>query len=294
MIGPTCLIVEWKSGPGAPDAPENVQLHSLLGLAAISHETKWNGKRPRRYIGAVVKPGDETEPYVSLIEFSRQDALAAAAKANAAAVLALAPDAPLTAGWIQCAWCRARQICPAYSDMIQRWQGSIVRGQPWGVGRITPDQWTPDDWGKFLQAAEVVWDWIDEMRQRARTMLENDPASISGWRLAWHKRRYVTEPAKVIARLKSYGLTSDQILAAANLPAPKIEAVLRQMGLKGRELQKTMEDVLQGAARETMVAVLTRSHEQRIADEQSTAIDNAKQAHLHEPALPPPMAGAPR
>ena len=80
-------------------------------------------------------------------------------------------DAPYQVG-DHCRWCAAKPICPKMTGAADR------------ALRIKLDELPAEDIGKLLKQADLVEEWIKDLRELAFTCLENDkPISLWRWKL---------------------------------------------------------------------------------------------------------------
>jgi hypothetical protein len=102
-------LIDFKFGGHPVKAEESEQLKFY---AAAAWEQKRFGEQPLAVVGAIVQPAVSLQP--STVRYSGQELAEFAQRVRAIAKVALAPDAPVIPGEVQCQWCPVKAAgCPA-------------------------------------------------------------------------------------------------------------------------------------------------------------------------------------
>lgn len=164
-LGQRTIILDWKFGDGVMVAAEhNKQLLFYAAAARRTDKTKWAFEGTRELELIIVQPPGVKRwvtDFDTLDDF--EDDLFHAVK------LARQPDAPLQIGE-HCRWCAAKPICPLMSGMADR------------ALRTRLDELNSDTIATWLYQADLLDDWLKELRELALTMLENDKP-VTGYKL---------------------------------------------------------------------------------------------------------------
>lgn len=188
-LGRRTIILDWKFGDGVPvEAEENKQLLFYAAAARLTPETKWAFEGTDELELVIVQP-PHIRRWVTTFERLNQfvDELAWAVKA------AQSPDAKLAAG-DHCRWCAAKPICPIMAGAADR------------ALRTPLDKMDAEKIGRLLTQAELVEEWIKDLRVLAQQMLENDKP-VPGWKLVQKRavRKWKSEGAAALA-LQEFGI----------------------------------------------------------------------------------------
>lgn len=187
-IGSRAIVLDWKFGDGvAVDAVENPQLMFYAAAAMRTEGSKWAFEDADEIECIIIQPPSirrwVTTPK-RIAEFEQQ--LVAAVKT------ALKPDAPLMHG-DHCRWCAAKPICPRMTGAVDRALKASLESLP------------AETIGKYLQNAELLEQWIADLRALAHRMLDNGQP-VPGYKLVAKRatRQWVDEDkaAKALADLK--------------------------------------------------------------------------------------------
>jgi len=164
-IGSRAIVLDWKFGDGvAVDAVENPQLMFYAAAAMRTEGSKWAFEGADEIECIIIQPPSirrwVTTPK-RIAEFEQQ--LVAAVKA------AMKPDAPLMHG-DHCRWCAAKPICPRMTGAVDRALKASLENLP------------AETIGKYLQNADLLEQWITDLRALAHRMLENNQP-VPGYKL---------------------------------------------------------------------------------------------------------------
>jgi hypothetical protein len=188
-LGRRTVILDWKFGDGVPvPAENNKQLLFYAAAAKLTPDTQWAFEGTDELELIIVQP-----PYVKrwVTDFKTLENfaydLARAVKA------AQQPAAPLAVG-DHCRWCAAKPICPKMTGAVDR------------ALKIKINELDSDGIGKLLGQADLVEEWIKDLRELALTMLENDKP-VPGYKLVMKRAtRQWADEAKAQAWLEEQGV----------------------------------------------------------------------------------------
>lgn len=163
-IDDKAIVLDWKFGSGvAVSAEENDQLMFYAAAAMRTPKAQWAFEGATEVELIIVQP-PVTKRWTTTVErikrFERE--LVAAVKE------AQRPDARVATGE-HCRWCAAKPICPQMNGLVQR--TTMKKVQDLDAAEIN----------EFLTKAELVEDWIKDLRALAFQMME------SGVKLPDHK-----------------------------------------------------------------------------------------------------------
>ena len=164
-LGDKAIVLDWKFGSGViVNAEENYQGMFYAAAAMRTGSTKWAFEGAKEIEIIIVQP-PEMRRWVTtperIKEFEQQ--LAIAVKE------AKRKDAPMQSG-SHCRWCAAKPVCPIMTDSVAR------------STQVALKDLKPDLIATYLQQADVLEDWIKELRDLAHQMLEAD-VRVPGYKL---------------------------------------------------------------------------------------------------------------
>jgi hypothetical protein len=183
-IGQRAVVLDWKFGDGVVvDAVENAQLMFYAAAAMRTDELKWAFDGVDEIECVIVQP-PVVRRWVTTVGRIKQfeHELVSAVKT------ALRDDAPLAQGE-HCRWCAAKPICPQMTGAVDR----AIKQQV-----INMDV---DTLAKYLHTADLLEDWIKDLRALAFGLLEKG-ADVPGYKIVQKqaRRQWVDEAnaAKVL------------------------------------------------------------------------------------------------
>ena len=164
-LGSRAVVLDWKFGDGvAVSAEENEQGLFYAAAAMRTPETAWVFDGAEEIEIVIVQP-PAVKRWVTtpkrVKEFER--ALKRAVKASTM------PDAAIVVGE-HCRWCAAKPLCPKMTGAVDR----AVKVQLEMLPAATV--------GAYLANADLLEDWIKDLRALAMTMMENG-AKVPGYKL---------------------------------------------------------------------------------------------------------------
>ena len=210
-IGSRAIVLDWKFGDGvAVDAVENPQLMFYAAAAMRTEGSKWAFEGATEIECIIIQPPSirrwVTTPK-RIAEFEQQ--LVAAVKT------AMKPDAPLMHG-DHCRWCAAKPICPRMTGAVDR----ALKVQLESIDAATL--------GKYLQNAELLEEWIKDLRALAHRMLEKN-VPVPGYKLvAKQSRRKWTDEQAARKALLDMGLKESVVVETSIMSPAQAEKALKK------------------------------------------------------------------
>ena len=210
-IGSRAIVLDWKFGDGvAVDATENPQLMFYAAAAMRTEGSKWAFEGADEIECIIIQP-PAIRRWVTtpkrIAEFEQQ--LVAAVKT------AMKPDAPLMHG-DHCRWCAAKPICPRMTGAVDR----ALKMQLESIDAATL--------GKYLQNAELLEEWIKDLRALAHRMLEKN-VPVPGYKLVSKRatRKWTDEQAARKALL-DMGLKESVVVETSIMSPAQAEKALKK------------------------------------------------------------------
>ena len=164
-LGSRAVVLDWKFGDGvAVSAEENEQGLFYAAAAMRTPETAWVFDGAEEVEIVIVQP-PAVKRWVTTVkrvkEFER--ALKRAVKASAM------PDAAIVVG-DHCRWCAAKPLCPKMTGAVDR------------AVKVQLENLPAETIGAYLGNADLLEDWIKDLRALAMTMMEAG-AKVPGYKL---------------------------------------------------------------------------------------------------------------
>lgn len=188
-LGNRTIVLDWKFGDGVPvPAQENKQLLFYAAAARRTPETRWAFEGTDELELIIVQP-PSVKRWVT--DFKTLEAFEV--ELVRAVKLAQSTGAPLAVG-DHCRWCAAKPICPKMTGAAER------------ALKLSLDGLDSAAIGKLLGQADLLEDWIKDLRELAFTMLENDKP-VTGYKLVPKRAsRQWADETKAAAYLKEQGV----------------------------------------------------------------------------------------
>lgn len=164
-LGNRAVVLDWKFGDGvAVSAEENEQGLFYAAAAMRTPETAWVFEGAEEIEIVIVQP-PAVKRWVTTVkrvkEFER--ALKRAVKASQM------PDAAIIVG-DHCRWCSAKPLCPKMTGAVDR------------AVKVQLENLPAETIGAYLGNADLLEDWIKDLRALAMTMMEAG-AKVPGYKL---------------------------------------------------------------------------------------------------------------
>jgi hypothetical protein len=182
-IGNKAIILDWKFGAGVPvPAEENEQLMFYAAAAMRTPEAQWVFDGATEVELIIIQP-PAIKRWTTTIERIKQfeQTLVKAVK------IAQQPDAPLKHG-DHCRWCAAKPVCPIMTGAVDR------------AVALKMDKIDVDKLGAYLHNADLLEDWIKDLRALAEEMMKKGKP-VAGWKMVPKRatRSWVDETTAEIA-----------------------------------------------------------------------------------------------
>jgi len=205
------VVLDWKFGDGVVvDAVDNPQLMFYAAAAMRTDALKWAFDGVDEVELIIVQP-PVTRRWVTTIGRIKQfeHELVSAVK------VAVREDAPLKSG-DHCRWCAAKPICPQMNGAVDR----AIKQQ-----LINLDV---DMLGQYLKNAELLEEWIKDLRALAFQMLEKGVA-VPGYKIVNKQaRRKWTDDSKAKEALLSLGLKESVVVETSIMSPAQAEKALKK------------------------------------------------------------------
>jgi hypothetical protein len=213
-IGNKAIILDWKFGSGVPvPAEENEQLMFYAAAAMRTPEAKWVFDGATEVELVIIQP-PTIKRWTTTIERIKQfeQTLIKAVK------LAQQPDAPLKNG-DHCRWCAAKPVCPVMTGAVDR------------AVAIKMDKIDVDKIGAYLHNADLLEDWIKDLRALAEEMMKKGKP-VTGWKMVPKRatRSWVKEEDAKAALLQH--LKESEVIETKLVSPAAAEKLLKAQKLK--------------------------------------------------------------
>ena len=215
-IGSRALVLDWKFGDGVMvEVEENPQLMFYAAAAMRTKEAQWAFEGATEIEMVIVQPPEvrrwvTTPERIAAFELELVQAVKQAMK----------PDAQLAVG-DHCRWCAAKPICPKMTGAVDRALKVQIEALP--AAQIS----------NYLKNADMLEDWIKDLRALALQMLESG-AKLPEYKLVAKRAiRSWSDEEKAKVALFAYGLTESEVMETAVVSPAKAEKALkkRKIGL---------------------------------------------------------------
>lgn len=210
-IGNRAIVLDWKFGDGVVvAAEENEQLMFYAAAAMRTKETAWAFEGADEIELIIVQP-PVVRRWVTdkarIAQFERD--------LVKAVLVAQLPDAKIQHG-DHCRWCAAKPICPKMTGAVDR---ALV---------TTLKEIDVDTLGKYLKNADLLEDWIKDLRGLAMQVLEKN-LPVPGYKLVQKRgqRQWVDE-AKAAEALMTMNVPWSDIYKEELLSPAQAEQVLKK------------------------------------------------------------------
>ena len=214
-IGKRAIVLDWKFGDGvAVEAEENDQGMFYAAAAMRTPETQWVFEGADEIEIIIVQP-PSVKRWVTtkerIAQFER-DLVRAVTDSKY-------PTAKMQAGE-HCRWCAAKPTCPKMTGAVDR--AIKTQLQSLDAGTI----------GVYLQNAEVLEQWITDLRALAFQMLEKNVA-VPGYKLVAKRatRSWVDEQKAAIACF-NLGLKHEEVFVKKLISPAQAEKACKKAGVE--------------------------------------------------------------
>ena len=215
-IGSRAIVLDWKFGDGVMvEVEENPQLMFYAAAAMRTPEAQWVFDGATEIEMVIVQP-PEVRRWVTTPERIAKFEL----ELVQAVKQAMKPDAQLAVG-DHCRWCAAKPICPKMTGAVDRALKVQIEALP--AQQIST----------YLKNADMLEDWIKDLRALALQMLESG-AKLPEYKLVAKRAiRSWSDEEKAKVALFAYGLTESEVMESSVVSPAKAEKALkkRKIGL---------------------------------------------------------------
>jgi hypothetical protein len=214
-IGDKAVVLDWKFGDGVMvSAEENEQLMFYAAAAMRTTALQWAFEGATEIECVIVQPPmirRWTTTPERIAQF--EQTLVQAVKESQY------PDAVLHSG-DHCRWCAAKPVCPQMTGAVDR----ALQVQLKEIDAVTL--------GQYLTKADVLEDWITDLRALAFQLLEKN-IPVPGYKIVQKQaRRQWTDENKAIAALHDMGVPRGELFSPEEIRSPaQIEKVLKKRKL---------------------------------------------------------------
>lgn len=210
-IGDRAIVLDWKFGDGVVvAAEENAQLMFYAAACMRTEEAKWAFAGATEVELIIVQPPAirrwvTTKERIAQFEQELVQAVKAAQK----------PDAKLAAG-DHCRWCAAKPVCPKMTGAVDR------------ALQVQLKEIDVDTLGRYLKNAELLEDWIKDLRGLALQLLEKN-LPVPGYKLVQKQaRRKWTDESKAKQALLEMGLKESVVVETSIMSPAQAEKALKK------------------------------------------------------------------
>ena len=206
------IVLDWKFGNGViVEAKENEQLMFYAAAAMRTEKAQWAFKDIKEVELIIIQP-PMIKRWVTTVErikaFEQQ--LLSAVKASQRL------DAPLREG-SHCKWCAAKPTCPLMTGAVDR----ALKVKIDAIDIPTIDA--------YLQNAEILEEWIKDLRALAFTMLESGRDLPNYKLVAKRSTRKWSDEVEAKQALLDAGLTESDVMEASFISPAQAEKKLKKL-----------------------------------------------------------------
>ena len=210
-VGDRAVVLDWKFGDGVVvDAVENKQLMFYAAACMRTESAQWAFEGATEIECIIVQP-PMIRRWVTTPERIKQfeQELVQAVKA------AQQPDAKLAVG-DHCRWCAAKPVCPKMTGAVDR------------ALQVQLKEIDVDTLGKYLKNADLLEDWIKDLRGLALQLLEKN-LPVPGYKLVQKQaRRKWSDESKAKAALLEMGLKESVVVETSVMSPAQAEKALKK------------------------------------------------------------------
>ena len=210
-LGNRAVVLDWKFGDGVMvEVEDNPQLMFYAAAAMRTPEAQWAFDGVTEIECVIVQPPEvrrwvTTPERIAEFELELVHAVKQAQK----------PDAKLAVG-DHCRWCAAKPICPNMTGAVDRALKVQIEALP--APQIS----------QYLKTADMLEDWIKDLRALALQMLESG-AKLPEYKLVAKRAiRSWSDDEKAKVALFAYGLTESEVMETSVVSPAKAEKALKK------------------------------------------------------------------
>jgi hypothetical protein len=232
--GSKALIIECKSLVGEiPESPKNMQLRDQAALFDI-------GNALLTEVGvAVIQPLATHSPELCI--YNREHLMRAREELYKRVAASNKPDAPRTAGAVQCKFCKAKSKCSEY----QTWAGGQLPVQK-SLVDVPIASWTPDQRKQFCDNFDVAQKWLNNAWDEMEKLAAADPNAVPGYAMAkCSPREKIVNLQAVFDRASKHSVPLELFLNKSTISKTDLTEITRlHSKLKGKGLKDAVEGII--------------------------------------------------
>jgi hypothetical protein len=210
-IGSRAVVLDWKFGDGVVvDAEDNDQLMFYAAACMRTESAQWAFAGATEVECIIIQP-PMIKRWVTTKERIKQfeQTLVQAVKQ------AQQPDAKLAVG-DHCRWCAGKPICPKMTGAVDR------------ALQVQLKEIDVDTLGRYLKNADLLEDWIKDLRGLALQLLEKN-LPVPGYKLVQKQaRRKWTDESKAKEALLGMGLKESVVVETSVMSPAQAEKALKK------------------------------------------------------------------
>jgi hypothetical protein len=206
------IVLDWKFGNGViVEAQENEQLMFYAAAAMRTEKAQWAFKDVQEVELIIIQP-PMIKRWVTTVERIKAFEQQLLSAVNAAAKI----DAPLREG-SHCKWCAAKPTCPLMTGAVDR----ALKVKLDAIDAPTIDA--------YLQNAEILEEWIKDLRALAFTMLESGRDLPNHKLVAKRATRKWSDEVEAKKALLATGLLESDVMEASMISPAQAEKKLKKL-----------------------------------------------------------------
>ena len=206
------IVLDWKFGNGViVEALENEQLMFYAAAAMRTEKAQWAFKDVQEVELIIIQP-PMIKRWVTTVERIKAFEQQMLSAVNAAAKI----NAPLREG-SHCKWCAAKPTCPLMTGAVDR------------ALKVKIDAIDAPTINAYLENAEILEEWIKDLRALAFTMLESGCDLPSYKLVAKRATRKWSDEVEAKKALLATGLTESDVMEASFISPAQAEKKLKKL-----------------------------------------------------------------
>ena len=206
------IVLDWKFGNGViVEAIENEQLMFYAAAAMRTEKAQWAFKDVQEVELIIIQP-PMIKRWVTTVERIKAFEQQLLSAVNAAAKI----DAPLREG-SHCKWCAAKPTCPLMTGAVDR------------ALKVKIDAIDAPTINAYLENAEILEEWIKDLRALAFTMLESGRDLPSYKLVAKRATRKWSDEVEAKKALLATGLTESDVMESQFISPAQAEKKLKKL-----------------------------------------------------------------
>lgn len=211
-VGDRAVVLDWKFGNGVVvDAVENEQLMFYAAAAMRTKATQWVFKDCTDVELIIIQP-PMIKRWVTTVERIKTFEHQLLSAVNVAMKL----NAPLKEG-PHCKWCAAKPTCPLMTGAVDR------------ALKVQLSSIDPEAISAYLQNADILEEWIKDLRALAFSMLDSGLALPEYKLVAKRATRKWSDEVAAKAALIASGLTESEVMDQSFISPAQAEKKLKKL-----------------------------------------------------------------